>query len=123
MTHKQNVERLCKALGEPWHEVGDEHCRLPMPFGKVYRCSCKRILPEDETKQHIAESNPTLTHADEVLVMLKQHLSEGQFKNFIYTLSNPLCSIFAFVDDYIVSPPTDLVIKACEFVTNLRKEK
>jgi hypothetical protein len=111
--HQDYVERLCKALGIKRQGNCDYH----EPVCTLDECT------KDICKYYYETDYPTLLHADEVIGLLRKHLSPWDYSKFLGSLlrgsSMVATEVETFVRDYILTvPPTDLVIKACEFVTN-----
>lgn len=129
--HADNVKRLVLALGEKWH--------IPLKYkvkedGQLIddaQCSCGiMFISDDNLFRHIERRNPSLLHPDEVFDLLRKNLVDEKYRNFILYLciddirceTSPLYSITNFIAKYIVSPPTELIKKANEFLEQMKGE-
>ena len=116
-THEEYTKRLCEGLGICWHEVDASHSS----YWICRKCGKKSSDLTDF-------NNPTLLHPEDVLDVLRRYLSEEEYMKFIYTgvgfksfYYNGYSSEELFIKEkYIVSPPTELLKKAVDFVEVLK---
>jgi hypothetical protein len=122
--NKSDNQKLTELLGGCWHEgaIAQRSNFFEQNYGQnvLYCKLCKTELESD-----YKNNRPTYTHADEVLIPLREKLGEEKYEQFITSLLYPklfmtiTMPVIYFTDTYILNIPA-LVIKAIEF---LEKEK
>jgi hypothetical protein len=116
--NKSDNQKLTELLGGCWHEgaIAQRSNFFEQNYGQnvLYCKLCKTELESD-----YKNNRPTYTHADEVLIPLREKLGEEKYDEFIEYLYYSgrrfgLC-IEDFINTYIINVP-NLVTKAKEFL-------
>lgn len=117
MTDAQKFHEL---TGGCWHEFKEVS-----QYGNICKCNCLC----GNLDEHIKKSNPTYSHADEILKRMKEYCGEERYFDFMVRLGSdviektnptPIGLINNFLNDYILNPPA-LLKKAVEFLEAYEK--
>lgn len=119
---RQFTELTAKDKNDVWHEE--------ISGGRDYKkvCSCGLLLDDYIQKQldrHIKESNPTYSHADEILNRMREKCGEEKYNTFINSTrigivrrvtDYPILLYKVFINEEFISNPSALLQKAVAFL-------
>lgn len=109
--------------GEVWHERINA-----IMFADFFTCSCGyQARTIEEFALHTKKSNPTYSHADEILKRMREYCGEERYRKFVAQIGKvrivpPYISYqYLYYEEYILDPSA-LCKKAREFVIKMKGE-
>lgn len=112
--NKSDAQKLTELLGGCWHERDWSKEPTMWVGGKGTHCftcvKCKQPIPMDYDS-----NRPTYTHADEVLLPLREKLGEEKFEKFLYGID------WFKTTKYLFDCPA-LVKKVIEYLEQMKGE-
>jgi hypothetical protein len=116
---KSDAQKLTELLGGCWHENTERD-----PLYKNNKLLCTKCNTWQLTDPCIRRGfiRPTYTHADEVLIPMREKLGEDKYMQFvIFLISSKEINYFTFIENYILNAPA-LLDKAIEYLEKKKGE-